>query len=241
VAACETSLVTAPKPTSRKAVDRVFHSLATALRPELDDATLAGGSWADMDDELLGATPSRPTTTPRGIVLWNALRLAAAARARFVRREQFRRTSRRGDELATLDDTRKDRAMVRLRDAARLTGEARQALEDDIAAVQAMNKRYGGILGQDEETELALKEAQRLEQGLNALLERLNMFKGVPQIRTQREWDRFLSETASAMLDLGFSPREVAGILTGTAPAKVTTQTLERFRQRVRRLKETEA
>ena len=129
--------------------------------------------------------------------------------------------------------------MMRLRDAARLAGEAARALRDDIRAVENMNERYGDILPSDGETLASVVEAERLEKELGELTERLNRFDGVPQIRTQREWDRFLSETAAAMLEVGFEPRTVATVLTGTPEQKITTETLERFRQRVRRLRET--
>lgn len=189
--------------------------------------------------EMMAAAPGPLTRTPRGVILWKAFQTAAAARARFVRRQLVQGASRRGVDLATLDDTRRDRAMLALRDASRLVGEAAQALQEDIAAVEATNARHGGVFQMDAALLASAQEAERLEGELTSLLLRLNLFNGVPQIRTQREWDRFLSETAAEMLAGGFTAREVAAILSGTAPNKVTSETLERFRQRVRRLRET--
>lgn len=234
----QTHPVTAPKPTTKKAVDRVFYSLAEALRPELRIENVGDPDKVPSAEELFAAPPP-PRLAPKGRVLWDAFQRAGAARARFTRRERFQGATRRGSDVAALDDKHKDLAMLRLRDAARLVGEAAQALRDDIQAVENMNERYGGVFPLEKEALANAAEAERLEKALNVLTERLNLFRGVPQIRTQREWDRFLSETAAAMLEVGFEPRTVAAVLTGTPEQKVTTDALERFRQRVRRLKET--
>lgn len=216
-------------------MDRVFYSLAEALRPEIP------GFPPDGTAEMMAGAPGPLTRTPRGRILWKAFESAAAARARFVRRELVRGATRRGVDLATLDDKRRDRAMLALRDAGRLVGEAAHALREDIAALEAVNALHGRLFQTDEALVTSAAQAERIASELSEVLHRLNLFKGVPQIRTQREWDRFLSETASEMLDEGFSAREVAAILTGTPPTKVTNETLERFRQRVRRLRETTA
>lgn len=195
-----------------------------------------------MPDHLLLAIIDEPAPRPkRARALWQAFQVVAASRARFVRRDLLQRRLKKGEEvLAVLDDRNRDLAMFKLRDAARLSDEAAEALKADVEAIQALQGRYANL--GFEPDHLVIEAAQRaaqLAKALRTLKRSLNSFKGIRQIRTQREWDRFLSETASTLQDLGYTNRQVAAFLTGTPEAELTTATLERFRQRVRRARET--
>lgn len=219
--------MTAARLVARKEVDRVFLSLERAFRAECPE-----------HDELTRVDPllvPRPRRNARALALWEAVRLACSARARFSRRETTARAKRQGQPMPLHDDKRRDlairsmeRAIAHATNAARLLAEDADAMEGAIKNVLGAH-----IEGVREDADAAADVAQHLVQ----VLGRLRCFRGVPQVRTQREWDVFLSQTAARFGAVGMPTREVVALLTGLPEKRVDRAELERFRQRVRRLK----
>lgn len=217
--------MTAPKTTKKKDVERVFKSIERAFVAEVPD----------YPENLVFNVPDipEPRHGTRAHVVWEALRTAFAARVRYRRRDILRKTAARGEPVVSFDDKKRFAAIRNLNRAWVLTGEAVALLQEAAAITEADIKAVPKEL-RDEVERVAVLERQ-----FEPLLAGLNAFRGIHQIRTQREWDLFISETATKMQDVGFSSREVCGILTGSKPERIDRATMERFRQRVRRQLET--
>jgi hypothetical protein len=219
--------MTAAKPLQRKEVDKVTATLRSALAQECPS----------YDDQLLDFPPAlAEPTAKRAKVLLDAYRRAWAASARFSRREQKGLASKRGLGSAFFDDSQTDLAIARLERARAFAKNAREALELDMARISKERARRG-LLGDDFGKHPAhVRAIERLEKALRERAAEIQTVEGIPQARTRREWDAFLSEAAKKLLAVGFGTREVAGLLTGEKPESVDRATLERFRQRVSRL-----
>jgi hypothetical protein len=219
--------MTAAKSLKRKEVDKVTAALFKALSEECPN-----------EEEQLRAIPLtdwRPTSK-RGKALCEAYRRAWAASVRFSRREHMGLASKRGLGAAFFDDRRTDVAIASLERARTLVRNARESLQRDMTRIGKERARHG-LTGDDHgRTPEHVEAIERIEEALDVRLTELKTFQGIPQARTQSEWDEFLSETARNLLVAGFATREVAGLLTGKKPEAVDRATLERFRQRVSRL-----
>jgi hypothetical protein len=165
----------------------------------------------------------------------DALRLAWSANARFERGRLAANARARGQRIAGLEDDRRDAALSSLEKALSLTQRAAELLAEDADKMDRQARRWRGHADPSLHGDVAKTEA--MARGVERLLKHLTRCKGIPQIRTQGEWDEFLSESAAALLDAGFANREVAALLTGQRSEDVDRATMERFRQRVRRIK----
>jgi hypothetical protein len=228
--------MTVAKSLQRKDVEKVVAALERALSAE---CPMAAPPHAYND----------PSTTPRpkskrARALFEAYRLAWSALMRFKRREQKEQAKMRGRGEQFYDDQLVDRAIESLHRARAATRNAADFLAAHIEAGTQEAERLGvGNLLQQTFVKKALKGARSridyvdsIQRDLEALLDVLTTFHGIPQARTRGDWDRFVSSSAAKLLDAGFGPREVAGLLTGRPAEQVDRATLERFRQRVRRL-----
>jgi hypothetical protein len=218
--------MTAAKSLQRKEVDRVAAALLEALKAECPEYA----------EEYFYDTPSIPRPeSKRGEALWAVHRLAWSASARFTRRQQTKRAKTRAQGEAFFDDKRIDRALVSLERARTLVRNANQALLEYVERIQKEAARLG--LGTDvQDYPSHVQSTLRIGEALDSLVSKLKTFRGIPQARTQAEWDGFISASAERLIAAGFSSRDVAALLTGRKPDKVDRATLERFRQRVRRL-----
>ena len=223
---CETAgQMTAARSLQRKDVVRVEAALLEALKAECPDYS-----------EYLFLHPHsipRPESK-RAKALWEAYRLAWSAGARFGRREEAKRARTRGQGEAFFDDRRVDSAIADLERARTLVRNANQALLKDIERIEKETARLGYDINLQDHPKHVLS-TKRIGDALDLLVRKVKSFGGIPQARTQSEWDEFISSTAERLLGVGFSSREVAGLLTGRNPERVDRATLERFRQRVRR------
>jgi hypothetical protein len=219
--------MTAAKPLQRKEVDKVAAALLGALRPE----------YEGQGDHIFEYPPAlRQPTSKRGKVLWAAYLRAWAASARFSRREQKGLARKRGLGAAFFDDDQTDLAIASLERARWFVKNAREALQLDMARISKERARRG-LPGDDfGKHPLHVQAIERLEKAIGVRAAKIQTFEDIPQARTRKEWDAFLSETAKDLLAAGFGTREVAGLLTGERPEAVDRATLERFRQRVSRL-----
>jgi len=219
--------MTAARLVARKEVDRVYLSLERAFHAECP-----GQEELAKLDPLLVPAPPRNT---RAFALWEAFRLACSARARFERRQTTARARKRGHARPLHDDRRRDLAIRSIERAiAHATNAARLLVEDaDVMDNAVKNVPGARVEGAREDAEAAEEVARHLMH----VLGRLRCFRGVPQVRTQREWDVFLSQTAARFGAVGMPTREVVALLTGLPEKRVDRAELERFRQRVRRLK----
>jgi hypothetical protein len=218
--------MTAAKSLQRKEVERVAVALLDLLKAECPDFP-----------EYLFFDPlvSPPIESERGRVVLDAYRLAWSASARFTRRDQTKRAKARAQGEAFFDDKRINLAIVSLEHARALVRKANQALMENIAQLEKEAARHGfGVDLADHPEHVQVTE--RIVGALDTVVSKLKTFKGIPQARNRGEWDTFISTTAERLLEVGFSSREVAALLTGRKPDKVDRATLERFRQRVRRL-----
>ena len=218
--------MTAAKPLQRKDVDRVAAALLVALKAECPD----------YSEALFLDPPSIPRpSSARASTVWEAYRLAWSASARFTRREQTKRAKTLAQGEAFFDDKRVNLAIVSLERARTLVRNANRALLEDITRIEKEAARMG--LGTDlQDHPDHVRSTSRIGTALDSLVTKLKSFRGISQPRTQSEWEEFISSTAEKLLGVGFSSREVAGLLTGRKPERVDRATLERFRQRVRRL-----
>jgi len=218
--------MTVAKLLQRKEVERVTAALLDALKAECPE-------YPEM--VFWDATVIPYPESKRGRALWTAYRLAWSASTRFARREQTKRAKTRAQGQAFFDDKHVNHAINSLERARTLTRNASKALGEYIDAIQKEAARLG--LGTDTQDYPAhVKTAEQIGDALDALTRNLKQFRGIPQARTRGEWDAFISATAQSLTEVGFSPREIAGLLTGKKPDAVDRATLERFRQRVRRL-----
>lgn len=213
--------MTAPKSTKKKDVERVYSSVERAFSAEVPEYP------AELVFDVPGIPEPRPGT--RGHVLWEALRTAFATRARYRRRDIVRVTTKRGRPVRSLDDTQRYAAIRNLNRALALTQGAVALLQDAIDIAEAETRTVQKDLRGE------VDDVAALGRQFGEVLARMSLFRGIRQLRTLREWDLFISETAAKMQEVGFSSREVCGILTGTKPERVDRATMERFRQRVRR------
>jgi hypothetical protein len=224
---CETAVrMTAAKSLQRKDVDRVAAALLEALKAECPDHA----------EYVFLYPPSIPRPeSRRATAVWEAYRCAWSASARVSRREQIKRAKALAQGEAFFDDRRVDAAIVSLERARTLVRNANRALLEDIKRIEKEAERLGlGTNLQDHPDHV--RSTKRIGDALDSLLSKLKSFGGISQPRTQSEWDDFISSTAERLLAVGFSSREVAGLLTGRKPERVDRATLERFRQRIRRL-----
>jgi hypothetical protein len=218
--------MTAAKSLQRKDVDRVAAGLLGALKAECPD----------YSEFLFLDPPSIPRPeSKRARAIWEAYRLAWSASARFSRREQIKRAKTLAQGEAFFDDKRINQAIVSLERARTLVRNANRALLENVERIEKEAVRLG--LGTDlQDHPDHVRSTKRIGDALDSLVNKLKSFRGISQPRTQSEWDEFISSTAERLLAVGFGSREVAGLLTGRKPEKVDRATLERFRQRVRRL-----
>jgi len=217
--------MTAAKSLQRKEVDRVAAALLEALKAECPE----------YPEVVFYDSPTIPKpASKRGEVVWHAYLLAWSASARFTRRVQAKRAKSRAQGEAFFDDKRINQAIVSLERARTLVAKAHQALLENVEQLQKEAKRLGltADLGDHPDH---LRDLTGVAVKLDGLTTKLKTFRGIPQARTSSEWDEFISVTAERLLNVGFTSREVAGLLTGRRPEKVDRATLERFRQRVRR------
>ena len=218
--------MTAPKLLQRKEVERVASALLDVLKAECPEFP-----------DYLFSEPSvnPPIESERGQVVLQAYRLAWSASARFTRRDQAKRAKAGAQSAAFFDDKRVNLAIVSLERARTLVRNANQALMENIAQLEKEAARHGfGVELEDHPQHV--QATKRIAAELDTVVSKLKTFKGIPQARNRGEWDNFISATAEKLLEVGFSSREVAGLLTGKKPEKVDRATLEKFRQRVRRL-----
>jgi hypothetical protein len=212
---------------ARLEVNRVYASLERAFLIECPEHE----ELVRLD--LTIVPPPRRST--RAFALWEALRLAWSARARFLRRETITHAKKHGQQLPLHDDKLRDQAIRSIERAIAQATIAARFLEEDAAAMEAIAKkvRGGRVEGPREDADAAAEAVRHLV----GVLGRLRRFRGVPQVRTQREWDVFLSQSAAKFGAVGMATREVVALLTGLPESRVDRAELERFRQRVRRLK----
>jgi len=217
--------MTAPRSLQRKDVDRVAAALLEALKAECPD----------YNEHQLLYPPLLPRPeSKRGIAVWQAYRLAWSAAARFSRREEAKQAKARAQGEAFFDDRRVDSAIADLERARTLVRNANRALLKDIERIEKEAARLGYDTDLQDHPE-HVRNTKRIGDALDLLVKKVKSFGGIPQARTQSEWDEFISSSAERLLAVGFSSREVAGLLTGRSPERVDRATLERFRQRVRR------
>lgn len=219
--------MTAAKSLQRKEVEKVAAALLSALRAE----------YAGQGDHIFYFPPALPKpTSKRGKALLAAYLRAWAASARFSRREQKGLASTRGLGAAFFDDLQTDLAIANFERAKTLVRHGREALQQDMALISKERAR-NGLLGEDfGRLPDHVRAAEQIEDALERRVQALKTFEGIPQARTQSEWDAFISESAEKLLAAGLGTREVAGLLTGKKPETVDRATLERFRLRVTRL-----
>jgi hypothetical protein len=219
--------MTAPRLVARKEVDRVYASLERAFVAECPE-------HAEMVRLDLTIVPP-PRRNTRAFALWDALRLAWSARARFLRRDTTAHAKKRGQRMPLHDDKLRDQAIRSMERSITQAANAARLLAEDAAAMETVARklRGGRVEGPREDADAAAEAVQHLVE----VLGRLRRFRGVPQVRTQREWDVFLSQSAAKFGAVGMATREVVALLTGLPENRVDRAELERFRQRVRRLK----
>lgn len=216
------------RPPDYDEVERVFEALQSAFaeaQPHLSE-----DDFRDISD--LG----RPRPGTRARALWEPLRLAWCAHARFRRAKLKARMPKA--LTVPVDDDRRDRAIQSVERALALLQNAAEELQEDAETIH----KFVVMLEQDQ-TRQRYEDAKNvagLADETREQLSKLKRYKGIRQIYTQREWDEFISDAAEGLLRAGFSSREVAGLLSGSAPEDVDRATLERFRQRVRRRRETQ-
>jgi hypothetical protein len=223
---CETAArMTAARSLQRKDIARVEAALLDALKAECPHYN---------EHVLLHAQFVPRPESKRAIALWEAYRLAWSAGARFRRLEQAKLARARGQGEAFFDDRRIDSAIADLERARTLVRNASRTILKDNERIEKEATRLGHGSDLEDHPEHA-RTAKRIGDALDLLVRKVKSFGGIPQARTQGEWDQFISSTAEKLLAVGFGSREVAGLLTGRSPDKVDRATLERFRQRVRR------
>lgn len=212
--------MTDKRPVEREEVERVFK----ALLQEYEEHQHRG----DYPKELLYNVPEIPLprkgTKARAVL--DALRLAWCANVRFVRADHAKHAQKRGERIYALEDERRDAAIASVERAHSLVQKAAELLNEDFEVMNRQASRWKGSADPElhEDANQAGLAAARLEK----LLTRLGHFKGIRQIRTQGDWDEFLTDSAAALLDVGFSNREVAALLTGQDPSEVDRATMER-------------
>jgi len=218
--------MTAAKSLQRKEVERVAAALLDVLKAECPDFP---------EYLFFDPTVAHPIKSERGHVVLEAYRLAWSASARFTRRDQVKCAKARVQGEPFFDDKRVNFAIVSLERARTLVRNANQALMENIDQIEREAARLGlGVNLEDHPDHV--QATKRIAAALDTVVSKLKTFKGIPQARNRGEWDNFISTTAERLLDVGFSSREVAALLTGKRPEKIDRATLERFRQRVRRL-----
>ena len=218
--------MTAARLVPRKEVERVYASLERAFLLECPEHA----ELVRMDLLLVPA----PEQNTRGFALWEAFRLVWSAHARFVRGSITARAKQRGEKLPTLDDKLRNQAIKSMERAVTDAANAARLLAEDADTMEAFLKNLrGSVPGARQDAEAAQEAARHLA----AVLVQLRHFRGVPQIRTRREWDFLISRTAARLAALGMPSRQVAALLTGVPEKRIDRAALERFRQRVRRLK----
>jgi len=218
--------MTVAKSLQRKEVERVWVALERAFRAECPDVP-------DMF-YLDPSTIPRPSSK-RGVALWEAYRLAWSASARFRRRTEKKRATKRGQGAAFFDDKLVDKAIENMQRAQAAMRNATAFLEKAAERLERETVRIGFNKAFVKTERAKIEAAERIETDLELLVGEITTFNGVPQARTQGQWDRFISSSAAKLLDAGFSSREVAGLLTGLPAEEIDRPTLEKFRQRVRR------
>ena len=218
--------MTVAKSLQRKGVERVWLTLEEAFKAECPD----------ISDEfyLDPSTIPRPSSK-RAAALWEAYRLAWSASARFRRRTEKKRATKRGQGAVFFDDKLVDKAIENVQRAQAAMRNATALLEKATERLERETIRIGFDKAFVKTDRTKIEAAERIESDLELFVGELTTFNGVPQARTQGQWDRFISNSAARLLDAGFSSREVAGLLSGQPAEEVDRPTLEKFRQRVRR------
>jgi hypothetical protein len=226
--------MTAAKLVQRRQVERVCVSLAEIF------AKHSGKTPASV----LRTVPKIPRPPPhtKARVVWGALLVAWNTGELLDRRDQLKAAKRRGRKGSTSEESRRDQAAARLEKAAKQMRKAAALRKLDAEeALSEKRGRYGPRVreARDKRAREARDEARKIEKAacvVDKLAESMTGIPGLPVIRTQAQWHRFLSRAATSLLEVGYTNREVVAMLTDQAPEDVDRATLERFRQRVRRL-----